>query len=86
MVHWPISKTLHRVAKFADSYALGIIMAGMGGNGARGIKEVWAAGVSDCSGRGEASCVVFRMPKEVFVQVLPLDKVRLAVIIYVKGF
>jgi two-component system chemotaxis response regulator CheB len=51
------------VAKFAGKNALGIIMTGMGDDGARGLKEMFDAGASTLA-QDEASCVVFGMPKE----------------------
>jgi two-component system, chemotaxis family, protein-glutamate methylesterase/glutaminase len=51
------------VAKFAGRNALGIIMTGMGDDGARGLKEMRDAGASTLA-QDEASCVVFGMPKE----------------------
>lgn len=89
--HKPSVDVLFRsVAKFAGSNALGIIMTGMGDDGARGIKEMHDAGARTIA-QDEASCVVFGMPKEAIKlggidQVLPLDKIPSAVITYGKGF
>jgi two-component system chemotaxis response regulator CheB len=51
------------VAKFAGRNALGIIMTGMGDDGARGLKEMRDTGAHTI-GENEASCVVYGMPKE----------------------
>jgi len=51
------------VAKFAGKNATGIIMTGMGDDGARGLKEMLEAGAATVA-QDEASCVVFGMPKE----------------------
>jgi two-component system chemotaxis response regulator CheB len=51
------------VAKCAGRNALGIIMTGMGDDGARGLLEMRHAGASTLA-QDEASCVVFGMPKE----------------------
>ena len=51
------------VAKFAGKNALGIIMTGMGDDGARGMKEMHEAGAVTLA-QDEASCVVYGMPKE----------------------
>jgi two-component system chemotaxis response regulator CheB len=62
--HKPSVDVLFRsVAKFAGPNALGIIMTGMGDDGARGLKEMRDAGASTIA-QDEASCVVFGMPKE----------------------
>lgn len=62
--HRPSVDVLFRsVAKFAGKNALGIIMTGMGDDGARGLKEMHDVG-SPTVAQDEASCVVFGMPKE----------------------
>ena len=62
--HKPSVDVLFRsVAKFVGSNALGIIMTGMGDDGARGLKEMHEAGAKTIA-QDEASCVVFGMPKE----------------------
>ena len=62
--HKPSVDVLFRsVAKFAGANALGIIMTGMGDDGARGLKEMKDAGARTLA-QDEASCVVFGMPKE----------------------
>ena len=61
--HKPSVDVLFRsVAKYAGRNALGVIMTGMGDDGARGLKEMRDAGASTCA-QDEASCVVFGMPK-----------------------
>ncbi len=62
--HRPSVDVLFRsVAKFAGKNATGIIMTGMGDDGARGLKEMFDAGAATVA-QDEASCVVFGMPKE----------------------
>ncbi|MFA6061959.1 MAG: chemotaxis response regulator protein-glutamate methylesterase [Gallionella sp.] len=62
--HRPSVDVLFRsVAKFAGKNALGIIMTGMGDDGARGLKELREAGAYTL-GQNEDSCVVYGMPKE----------------------
>jgi two-component system chemotaxis response regulator CheB len=51
------------VAKFAGKNAIGIIMTGMGADGAKGLLEMKDAGAYTIA-QDEASCVVFGMPKE----------------------
>lgn len=78
--HKPSVDVLFRsVARFAGSNALGIIMTGMGDDGARGLKEMHDAGAKTVA-QDEASCVVFGMPKEAIKlgaadQVLPLERI-----------
>jgi two-component system chemotaxis response regulator CheB len=62
--HCPSVDVLFRsVAKYAGKNALGIIMTGMGDDGARGLKEMHDAGAPTIA-EDESSCVVFGMPKE----------------------
>jgi two-component system, chemotaxis family, protein-glutamate methylesterase/glutaminase len=62
--HKPSVDVLFRsVAKYAGKNALGIIMTGMGDDGARGLKEMYDVGARTVA-QDEQSCVVFGMPKE----------------------
>jgi two-component system chemotaxis response regulator CheB len=62
--HRPSVDVLFRsVAKCAGPNALGVIMTGMGDDGARGLLEMKQAGAPTIA-QDEASCVVFGMPKE----------------------
>jgi two-component system, chemotaxis family, protein-glutamate methylesterase/glutaminase len=62
--HRPSVDVLFRsVARFAGKNATGIIMTGMGDDGARGLKEMLDAGASTIA-QDEASCAVFGMPRE----------------------
>jgi len=85
--HKPSVDVLFRsVAKFAGANALGIIMTGMGDDGARGLKEMHDAGAPTIA-QDEASCVVFGMPKEAIKlgaadQVIPLDQIPGAIVGY----
>ncbi len=89
--HKPSVDVLFRsVAKFAGANALGIIMTGMGDDGARGLKEMHDAGARTIA-QDEASCVVFGMPKEAiklgavdFTQ--PLDQIPAAIISHGANF
>ncbi|WP_252271487.1 protein-glutamate methylesterase/protein-glutamine glutaminase [Pseudomonas subflava] len=62
--HKPSVDVLFRsVARHAGHNALGIIMTGMGDDGARGLLAMREAGARTVA-QDEASCVVFGMPKE----------------------
>lgn len=62
--HKPSVDVLFRsVAKSAGKNALGIIMTGMGDDGAKGMKEMHDVG-AQTQAQDESSCVVFGMPKE----------------------
>jgi len=51
------------VARYAGANAVGVIMTGMGRDGAAGLLEMKKAGAQTVA-QDEASCVVFGMPKE----------------------
>jgi two-component system chemotaxis response regulator CheB len=78
--HCPSVDVLFRsVAKWAGKNALGIIMTGMGNDGASGLKEMLTAGAQTV-GQDEQTCVVYGMPKEALKlgavqQELPLQKI-----------
>ena len=62
--HRPSADVLFRsVARTAGPEALGVIMTGMGDDGAAGLLEMRSAGATTL-GQDEASCVVFGMPRE----------------------
>lgn len=62
--HRPSVDVLFRsTAQVAGANAFGIIMTGMGDDGARGLKEMLDAGARTLA-QDEASCVVFGMPRE----------------------
>lgn len=78
--HRPSVDVLFRsAARYAGKNAFGIILTGMGDDGARGLKEMHDAGVYTIA-QDEESCVVFGMPKEAIAlggvsKVLPLQKI-----------
>jgi len=78
--HRPSVDVLFRsAARYAGSNAVGIIMTGMGDDGARGMLEMKEAGSFNIA-QDEASCVVFGMPKEAIKlggvdKILPLSKI-----------
>jgi len=64
--HKPSVDVLFRsVAKYAGKNALGIIMTGMGDDGAKGLKEIKDSGAHTL-GQDEATCIVYGMPNEAF--------------------
>jgi two-component system chemotaxis response regulator CheB len=78
--HRPSVDVLFRsAARFAGANALGIIMTGMGDDGARGLLEMREAGAATVA-QDEATSVVFGMPKEAIAlgaagRVLPLGMI-----------
>ena len=85
--HRPSVDVLFRsVAKCAGKNALGIIMTGMGDDGANGLLEMHAAGAHTLA-QDEESCVVFGMPKEAIKlgaaeRVLPLRAIASEIAAY----
>jgi two-component system chemotaxis response regulator CheB len=73
----------HSVAQYAGANAIGVIMTGMGADGAVGIAEMRQTGARTIA-QDEASCVVFGMPKEAIRQggverVVPLHDIPAAI-------
>jgi two-component system chemotaxis response regulator CheB len=83
--HRPSVDVLFRsVAQAAGRHALGVILTGMGDDGARGLLEMKAAGAFTLA-QDEASCVVFGMPREAIArhavtEVVPLDRLAAALV------
>jgi len=62
--HRPSVDVLFRsAARYAGKNAVGVIMTGMGDDGAHGMKEMFDAGAQTIA-QDEASCVVYGMPHE----------------------
>jgi len=83
--HRPSVDVLFRsTARYAGANAIGVIMTGMGDDGARGLLEMKDAGAKTVA-QDEKSCVVFGMPKEAIKlgaadKILPLDGIASYVI------
>ncbi|MHB9099664.1 MAG: CheB methylesterase domain-containing protein, partial [Syntrophales bacterium] len=70
--------------RYAGKNAVGVIMTGMGDDGANGMKEMKDAGAATIA-QDEESCVVFGMPHEAIKRgaadkVIPLDEIAGAVL------
>jgi len=78
--HRPSVDVLFRsTAQYAGNNSIGIIMTGMGADGAKGLLEMKNAGAATIA-QDEKSCVVFGMPKEAIKldaadKVMPLEKI-----------
>ncbi len=85
--HKPSVDVLFRsVAQVAGRNALGVIMTGMGDDGARGMKEMHDAGAQTVA-EDESTCVVFGMPKVAIDlggvdKAVPLDRIPQEIIAY----
>lgn len=83
--HRPSVDVLFRsAARYAGGNALGVLMTGMGDDGARGMLELKEAGARTIA-QDEHSCVVFGMPKEAIKlgaveKVLALEKIAPAIL------
>ena len=58
-----VDMLFHSAAKYAGSNAIGVILTGMGKDGAAGMLAMRQAGAYNFA-QNEVSCVVFGMPKE----------------------
>ncbi|KKC33294.1 protein-glutamate methylesterase/protein-glutamine glutaminase [Devosia psychrophila] len=87
--HRPSVDVMFRSAsQVAGRNAMGIILTGMGDDGARGLLEMRQAG-SHTIAQDEDSCVVFGMPKEAIqrgaaVKIVPLNRVAHEIEIYAR--
>ena len=75
------------VAEYAGANTVGVILTGMGGDGAKGMLKIKQAGGYTIA-QDEASCVVFGMPKEAIKlggvdKVLPLTEISAAMMAHV---
>jgi two-component system chemotaxis response regulator CheB len=83
--HRPSVDVLFRsAARYAGKNAVGVIMTGMGDDGAKGLQEMKEAGATTIA-QDEKSCVVFGMPKEAIRlgcvdKVLPLENIATTVV------
>jgi two-component system chemotaxis response regulator CheB len=72
--HRPSVDVLFRsAARYAGQNAVGVILTGMGDDGARGMLEMKRAGATTIA-QDEATCIVFGMPKEA-IKLGAVDKV-----------
>jgi len=72
------------VAESAGSDAIGVLLTGMGADGAQGLLQMREAGAHTIA-QDEATCIVFGMPREAIqlgaaTQVLPLDAIPRAIL------
>lgn len=85
--HRPSVNVLFRsVAQAAGNNAMGVIMTGMGDDGAQGLKEMRDAGAATI-GQDEDSCVVYGMPREAHKlgaveKELPLNRIPQEIVNY----
>jgi two-component system, chemotaxis family, protein-glutamate methylesterase/glutaminase len=83
--HRPSVDVLFRsAARYAGPNAVGVILTGMGDDGARGMAEMKQTGAATVA-QDEATCVVFGMPKEAIKfggvdRVLPLSSIPAAIL------
>jgi two-component system chemotaxis response regulator CheB len=87
--HRPSVDVLFRsAARYAGQNAVGVILTGMGDDGARGMLEMKQAGARTIA-QDEATCIVFGMPKEAIKlngvdKILPLQSVAGTMLAYAR--
>jgi two-component system chemotaxis response regulator CheB len=87
--HRPSVDVLFRsAARYAGRNAVGVILTGMGDDGARGMREMKDAGATTIA-QDEATCVVFGMPKEAIKlggvdKVLPLSAIAASMLVHAR--
>jgi len=87
--HRPSVDAMFRsVARYAGGNSLGVILTGMGNDGAAGMLEMKQAGAFNLA-QDESSCVVFGMPKEAIKaggvdKILPLSEIPGAILTHLK--
>lgn len=87
--HRPSVDVLFRsAARYAGQNAVGVILTGMGDDGARGMLEMKQAGATTIA-QDEATCIVFGMPKEAIKQggvdkVMPLENIAGAILLHAR--
>lgn len=87
--HRPSVDVLFRsTARYAGNNAIGIIMTGMGDDGAKGMLEMKQSGARNIA-QNEQSCIVFGMPNEAIKagavdDVLPLESIAEKVLLFVQ--
>jgi two-component system chemotaxis response regulator CheB len=83
--HRPSVDVLFRsAARYAGPNAVGVILTGMGDDGARGMLEMHQAGATTIA-QDEATCIVFGMPKEAIKlngvdKVMPLENIAAGIL------
>ena len=85
-LHRPSVDVLFRsAARFGGPTVFGVLLTGMGKDGAAGLAELHRAGAYTCA-QNEDTCVVFGMPKEAIAlgavdEVLPIENIAPAVLV-----
>ena len=79
-----IDNTMESAARAYGAGALGVLLTGLGNDGARGLKAIKEAGGSTIA-EAESSCIVFGMPKaaiemECVDEVVPLPRIAQAIL------
>lgn len=83
--HCPsVDVMMHSVAQHVGANAIGVMLTGMGSDGAEGMKAMREAGASNLA-QDEASCVVFGMPKVAYElggahSLVPLDSMAARIV------
>ena len=83
-----VDKTFFSAAACSSPHSMGIILTGMGDDGARGLKEMHTQGCVTVA-QDQESCLVFGMPRRAIAMgaaamVLPLDEIPQAILRFIR--
>ncbi|NLJ56941.1 MAG: chemotaxis response regulator protein-glutamate methylesterase [Firmicutes bacterium] len=84
-----VDKTFFSVAQYTSPHSIGVLLTGMGEDGAQGLKEMYNSG-SPTIAQDKQSSIVFGMPKQAIAlgaagSILPLEEIAAAIVNFIKN-